>query len=334
MTVESADGQNESAPRPCVPKIGGTEFEQIIAVAQMAVKLCELQKRELQNKWEAEDKNYTHDLQTAVTEPEKKRVNEERNRQMESRIATLDPEGFLPRAWQLIGKARQHVVRAQTDEEYLVALGGSREAAEDVAGRILGASRVPFEKLCEPEYRNKRDTEIIRLTDAETGKTIEVEWRVLRSERAFDNLFWSYWDAASIIQDEGEKKAYGQKVLDSLKRNGLPPNTFLALASGYFDFERGVKVITGENRLDRALPAFRRFLKSRFAKEDMAERAMAKYRKRFAPREPYLLKDEFAKWKRKKKSRDAKLSREGRGKRGRVRSKSDKRLGGRPPSPT
>jgi hypothetical protein len=212
MTVESADGQNESAPRPCVPKIGGTEFEQIIAVAQMAVKLCELQKRELQNKWEAEDKKYTHDLQTAVTEPEKKRVNEERNRQMESRIATLDPEGFLPRAWQLIGKARQHVVRAQTDEEYLVALGGSREAAEDVAGRILGASRVPFEKLCEPEYRNKGDTEIIRLTDAETGKTIEVEWRVLRSERAFDNLFWSYWDAASIIQDEGEKKAYGQKV--------------------------------------------------------------------------------------------------------------------------
>jgi hypothetical protein len=108
----------------------------------------------------------------------------------------------------------------------------------------------------------------------------------------------------------------------------------LAIASGYFDFERGVKVITGENRLDRALPAFRRFLKSRFAKEDMAERAMAKYRKRFAPREPYLLKDEFAKWKRKEKSRDAKLSREGRGKRGRVRSKSDKRLGGRPPSPT
>jgi hypothetical protein len=86
MTVESADGQNESAPRPCVPKIGGTEFEQIIAVAQMAVKLCELQKRELQNKWEAEDKKYMHDLQTAVTEPEKKRVNEERNRQMESRM--------------------------------------------------------------------------------------------------------------------------------------------------------------------------------------------------------------------------------------------------------
>jgi hypothetical protein len=48
--------------------------------------------------------------------------------------------------------------------------------------------------------------------------------------RAFDNLFWSYWDATSIIKDEGEREEYGRKVLASWKRDGVPPNDFLALA--------------------------------------------------------------------------------------------------------
>ena len=285
----SADNQNESTekPWPRVPKIAKLEFQQSFAVAQLAVKLCTLKKAESKAPLERE---------------------------------SLTPGNFLAAAWELIQSARKHVSRPQTDEEYLVAHGGSDEAAENVVGRNLGASRVPFEKLCDPEYHNKEDSVTIY------GQP----WKVYRSERRFDDLFWSYWDATSSIKDEGERKDYGRKVLASWKRDGVPPNTFLALASGYFDFERGVKVITGENRLDRALPAFRRFLKSRFANEDMAERAMAEYReKRFAPLEPYSLKDEFVKWKRLEKSRLAQGSRKARGKRGRVRSKRDKRLGAR-----
>ena len=268
-------------------QIGRDEFEQSLAVAQLAVKLC--------------------DLKTATSKAPLEKENP-------------DPEKYLADAWKLIQSAREHVSRPQTDAEYLVARGGSHEAAENVVGRIRSKSRIQFRKLCDPEYRNKEDAVTIH------GET----WKVYRSERAFDNLFWSYWDATSIIKDEGERKEYGRKVLASWKTNGVPPNDFLALASGFFDFERGVKVITGENRLDCALRWFRRFMKSRLANEDMAERAMAEYRKkRFAPREPYSLRDEFARWKREEKSRNAKLSREARGKRGRLRSKSDKRHGAR-----
>jgi hypothetical protein len=149
-------------------------------------------------------------------------------------------------------------------------MGGSHEAAETVLGRILSAPSVPFEKLCNPE-RYKGDTESIKLPDAETGKTIEVEWRVYRGiggERAFDKLFWAYWrdigekwksgdqEIGTVQQldtqgkqrrvnfySESERKGlaklarnadawrkYGKSLLDSWKRDGVPPSDFLALA--------------------------------------------------------------------------------------------------------
>jgi hypothetical protein len=245
MKTESADGQNESteAPWPCVPKIVGTEFEQSVAVAQLAVKLCELQKRELQNKWEAEDKKYGYEIQRAVKESEKERVYGERKRQMESRIATLAPESFLPTAWQLIEKAGEHVLRAQTDAEYLAARGGSGETAENVVERILSASRVPFKKLCDPNYETKDDdVKPIELFDAETGMIHKIHWKVYRSERGFDDLFWAWWHVTSILKlrmivspevpgNAPDKwQEYGKQKLASWKRDGVPPNDFLALA--------------------------------------------------------------------------------------------------------
>jgi len=71
----------------------------------------------------------------------------------------------------------------------LVAHGFSHEAAETALARILSAPRVPFEKLCDPEYRNKDDSVTIR----------GIDWKVYRSERGFDNLLWNYW------RDIGEK---------------------------------------------------------------------------------------------------------------------------------
>ena len=244
-------------------------------------------------------------------------------------------------------------LRPQTDVEQSLAADADHQAGEKWVANKLRKALVPFQKLCNAEC-NKGYSEMI----------FGVKWKVCRSQREFDNLFWDYWtdcgeqwtewmkgekprtpwmkrDAVTfwkLAHDKGQYpggfkrlwKERGQSVLASWKIDGVPRNHFLALAGGYFNFERGVKFITGENRLDRALPWFRRFLKSRFANEDMAEKAMAEYRqKRFAPREPYSLMDEFAKWKRKEKSRNAKLSREARAKRGRVRSKSDKRLGAR-----
>ena len=53
---------------------------------------------------------------------------------------------------------------------------------------------------------------------------------MFRSERGFDDLFWNYWEVTSIINDEGERKEYGRKMLASWKKDGVPPNDFLALA--------------------------------------------------------------------------------------------------------
>jgi hypothetical protein len=125
-------------------------------------------------------------------------------------------------------------------------MGGSHEAAENVVKRILSASRVPFEKLCDPEYHNKEDSVTVH------GLT----WKLYRSEAGFNDLFQAYWRyigeqwkqwkdgkkppapctesecaaLATVSRDEDAWKKRGQSVLDSWKRDGVPPNNFLALA--------------------------------------------------------------------------------------------------------
>jgi hypothetical protein len=105
-----------------------------------------------------------------------------------------------------------------------------------------------------------------------------------------------------------------------------------------YTFNQGVKLITGEGRLERARRWYQRFLRSTFdganipdhEKDEKAKSKMAGYEKYGFPywKVELLEPGEFAKWKAEEKSRKAKLSR---AKRGRVRSKSDKRLGARPP---
>jgi hypothetical protein len=240
MKASSADGESEprETPWPSVLKIPADEFQQSYAIAQLAVKLCQLKMEKL----------------TAPLEKQ-----------------NLDPETFLAKAWKLIQNARDHVLRPQTNAEYLVAHSGSHEAAENVVGRILSASRVPFEKLCDPK-RNKGDTETIKLSDAQAGKPIEVEWKVYRGEggeRAFDNLFRKYWfdigekwkrgdeeigtvqlrdterrlrrvnfyseaerkELAKIARKKNAWKERGEIMLKSWKQHGVPPADFLALVS-------------------------------------------------------------------------------------------------------
>jgi hypothetical protein len=97
-------------------------------------------------------------------------------------------------------------------------------------------------------------------------------------------------------------------------------------------FERGVKLITREKRLDRAMPWFRKFIRSRADTEEYADSEIASLRAEgFHLVQLDTLRRDFKKWKVEEKSRVAKQSREARGKRGRVRSKNDKRLGARLP---
>ena len=75
----------------------------------------------------------------------------------------------------------------------LTAPCGSDEEMEDAAGRVLQSPLIPFKKLCDSE-RKRGDTELIKLRDVATEKIIEVKWKVYRSEREFDNLFWDLWN--------------------------------------------------------------------------------------------------------------------------------------------
>jgi hypothetical protein len=240
MKPASTDDEKETAetPWPRVLRIlSSDEFQQSFAVAQLAVKLCEFKKANSKIPIEKEN---------------------------------LSPENCLDEAWKLIESAREHVLRPQTDVEYLVQHDGSKESLASVIGRHHELSRIPFQKLCNAK-RNKGDTESIKLPDAETGKTIEVEWKVYRGkggERAFDNLFSKYWcdigekwkrrdqeigivwrlgthgkprrvnfyseteraQMQTLARDDDAWKKRGESVLASWKRDGVPPNDFLALA--------------------------------------------------------------------------------------------------------
>src|SRR4030095_4893006 len=95
---------------PQVPKIANAdEFQQSFAIAQLAVRLCELRRM------------------TSKIPPEKE---------------NLDPKKFLEQAWEFIQNARERVLRPQTNAEYLIAHDGSHDAAENVVERVLSASPV------------------------------------------------------------------------------------------------------------------------------------------------------------------------------------------------
>jgi hypothetical protein len=99
-------------------------------------------------------------------------------------------------------------------------------------------------------------------------------------------------------------------------------------------FKRGVKLITKEKRLERAMKWFKLFVRARSDYRKRSKKAIAKCRKEgFAPHQIVTLRRDFAVWKAKIKSRmagsAAKKGAAKKGRRGRVRSKNDKRLGAR-----
>ncbi len=201
--MKPTDSQNESgeAPASRVPKLPGEEFHQSIAVAQLAVKLCELKKIEL--KWPSER-------------------------------AAARPEKFLEEAWRLIRRASEHVLRPATVMEIMT------------AGR---------------------------------------------------------WTAEAL------EKAIGAKLRIARPQTG---------AAQHYAFDQGVRLITGEKVLVRAMPLFRRFVRSRFEpekisddeKEKKAKSKIAQYQKNgFDYWRIELERDAFAKWKPGEKSRKAKQSR-------------------------
>ncbi len=248
MKPSSADKQTQSAEWPRTLRNTGDEFQQSFAVAQLAVRLCVLKKEQRQKQWEAEDKKYSTEYSNTVGfQAGKDRLHQERVEQMGRRMEQLEPSAFLGEAWTLIQSAREHVSRPQSVTEYLVEQGATDEARTAAARHLrkLREPKIPFQKLCDAE-RDKGDTELIS----------RVSWRVYRSERGFDKLFWDYWAAlgemwksadeenksiplhseseraemASIARDPNDWKERGKLRLDRWKSEGVESGDFRLLA--------------------------------------------------------------------------------------------------------
>ena len=228
MKPTKIDGQNGllEPTWPNLLQIPSHEFEQSYAVAQLAARLCDI--KIAQSKVPLEKEN-------------------------------ADPKNFLPKAWELIQSAREHVLRPQTDEEFLVQNQGTKGLAI-LLERKDRASRISFKKLCDPN-RSKGDTKTI----------LGVSWKLYHSEAGFDDLFWRYWQDIGDRWKNGDQeigtmlefdtkgkrrridfysekerkgmrfrarltsrrrgwKARGQVLLNFWKQEGLPPSDFLALA--------------------------------------------------------------------------------------------------------
>jgi hypothetical protein len=227
MKPTSGHGQNKSTETlgPRVPKIARAEFQQSFAVAQLAVKLCELEMSKRQTSLQKEN---------------------------------LEPANFLNEAWKLLESAREHALRHQTHAEYLMQHNGSKEAREKVVDRILQTSRVPFQKLCDPKRKNGDSEEIRLKTFSPKGKeeTICVHWRVYTTKKGFDDLFLAYWCAISIpAWHWWAVRMYGQKLLDSWKRDSVPPNDFLALAKFRRERDKRAANLKNKQQRKRRLPA-------------------------------------------------------------------------------
>jgi hypothetical protein len=220
--MKPTNNQNESTKAPLlrVLKLEREEFQQSFAVAELAVKLCELTMTSFKVPLERENPA---------------------------------PEKFLAKAWELIESAREHVLRAQTDAAYLAEHGGSDTAAEKLIGRILQESHVSFRKLCDEE-RNQGDSETIhgvewKVYRSERGfddlfrdywNDIGEQWTEwMKGEKP--RMPWMKRDAVTfwkLAHNKGEYpggfkqlwKEHGQSVLASWKTNGFPRNDFLALA--------------------------------------------------------------------------------------------------------
>ena len=248
---KSADGEKESMekPRPSTLPIAGEEFQQRFAVAQLAVRLCELEVSKSKIPLQKEN---------------------------------ADPKKFLKNAWELIESAREHVSRPQTEPEYLVKAGGSKEALKTVIRRRL---LIPFCKLCDPD-RPKGGTELIH----------GISWKVYISNLGFDKLFRDYWstigqrwsrrgrhrdkeigtvedfdtngkpiridfyspaerkEMAERARDPSGWEKYGQSLLGIWKRDGVRVRDFLALAEfrRKLQGKRAANLLNKPNRKRRA----------------------------------------------------------------------------------
>jgi hypothetical protein len=137
-------------------------------------------------------------------------------------------------------------------------------------------------------------------------------------EAILERLKKTWWARAS-----GSEKAWlaavrsgtWTEIIDGI----LPREVAEDLERRVRPFEYGVKSITGQKRLDRAMPWFRKFIGSRTPSEQACNIEIAKARKDgFIAAQMHRLTSDFFDWKAKEKSRIAKIKSSKRKKKGQV----------------
>ena len=214
----------------------------------------------------------------------------------------------------------------------------SREQAQgNAASRVLEIQREQHAQAQElaslaaricPELCQKNPSRAIEIAQALLH---EAERKTTKSER--EALFKAFLEMVAE-STEAEMKARGEVYDEGLKKaflntdgwketiDGLPRKVaeYLDTKFGkYRKFEPGVKLITGEKRLDRAMPWFRKFIRSQTPNEEACNAEIAKARKDgFTAGRLLQLWIHFDAWKAKEKSRMARTKSAKRKKKGQV----------------
>jgi hypothetical protein len=116
---------------------------------------------------------------------------------------------------------------------------------------------------------------------------------------------------------EAIASAYDMDIVDNLPRKLV--EYMDPIYKKHRSFESGVKFITREKRLDRAMPWFRKFIRSRMPNEEACDMEITKWRKDgFTSARLFWLEFDFGRWKPKEKSLIAKTKSGKRKKKGKL----------------
>jgi hypothetical protein len=223
MKTTGADNRNGSAQAqwPKVPKIASEEFQQSCAVAQLAVRLCDLKK-------------------ASTSEPP-----EQENR---------EPKDFLGEAWELIQAARKHVSQSPPKPEDLV----ERVLPGVPFSMLCDPDRKNEIEVTRDGVTYKRtlsDTETIHGIEWKVYRTKKAFYELFQ---AYWNNFGDKWRSprkakeqsklkfdgnsvqmytkdereqmAALASDEHKWKARGKQVFDTWEKDVVPLADFFALA--------------------------------------------------------------------------------------------------------
>lgn len=230
---DNAPERPESWPRRVlIQSENCDEFQQSLEVARLAVQLSSLRRDANAKKNAAQEINLRHEKSRLAGNPAEQEKIDKKIMDLAVEVnGKQDPKGFLREAWNLIAAARLKVTRPITNAENVAAKNGDHEAIVEAVGLYDKDRRIPFGHLCNSEPPRKNIT--FQTKNPKSGDTgPDVVWQVYTTEKGFNKLFWSWWNAKKLpdeIKTAAERKDAGEWWLEDARERGIVENEVLEL---------------------------------------------------------------------------------------------------------